>query len=181
MTIDIGKSARFGGALGVITYLLSWIVGFLIKNGGQPQASLNFIPTLTEGVKNNIVSGFDTSFASKLLGWISGISPFNFMGLITVAIAGVILAIVGAFIVDAVKNNAFGKFINKTELRQIVGITLLGSLVISLAISLFAGSVQLPAIWATVTMAIYFIIVAYVYIGLQTIFPQLKKNLLISP
>lgn len=181
--VDYGKTARFGGALGITTYLLAWLIGFFIKNGGQPQATLDFVPTLTEGVKNSLVTGINTDFASQLLGWVSGVSPFNLWGLLVVAIAGMIIAVVGAFIVDVIKNNALGKFINKTMLRKIVGIAVIGSLAVGFLVTLFAGNAQLPAFWATITMVIYFAIVAFVYRGLQTLFgdTNLGKQLLVSP
>ena len=178
---DYIKSARFGASLGVLTYFLGWIVGFFMKNGGQPQASLSFAP-LTDTAKNVITSNIDTSLASKILAWISGINPFDIVGLITIAIAGVIIAVVGAFLLDLLKNTAIGKWIAGGNIRQIVGITAIGSLTVGLAVSLFAGSPQIPAFTATITMLIYFTIVAYVFKGLQTLFPALEKNgLLTSP
>ena len=180
--VDYVKTARFGAGIGILTYILAWAVGFFIKNGGSPQATLDFIPTLTEGVKTNIQQGIDTSFASQMLGWLSGITPFNLMALITVAIAGVIIAVVGVFVVNAIGNTAVGKFINRTMIRKIVGIIVVGSIIVTFSISLFAGSPQLPAFMATVTMVIYFTIVAFVYRGLQTVFPALEKNkILVSP
>lgn len=180
--VDYVKTSRFGASIGILTYLLAWVVGFFVKNGGSPQATLDFIPTLTEGVKQNLQAGINTDLSSRVLAWLSGISPFDLMGLITVAIGGILIAVVGASIVNAAGNTAVGKYINKTMLREIVGITVLGSLVIAFGLTLFAGNPALPALWATVTMAIYFTIVAFVYRGLQTVFPALEKNkILVSP
>ena len=99
MAVDYNKTIRFGAGLGVVTYLLTQAVGFFVKNAGDSQATLSFIPTLTEGVKQNVQSGINTDIASQLLAFLSGINPFNIMGLITIVVAGIILAVVGAFIV----------------------------------------------------------------------------------
>ena len=176
---DYAKTARFGGMFGILTYLLAWLLGFFIKSGGQAQATLKFIPTLTEGVKQNIQSGVNTDFASRLLGWVSGISPFDLMGLITVAIAGIIIALVGTFIVDTARNTQFGKWIVKTMLRKIVGIVVIGSLGVTFFVNLLSGNVQLPVLMTTITLTIYFTVVAYIYVGLRSI--KALEKLLVSP
>ena len=75
--VDYVKTLKFGAGIGILTYLLAWVVGFFVKNGGSPQATLDFIPTLTEGVKANVQAGINTDWSSRILAWISGISPFD--------------------------------------------------------------------------------------------------------
>lgn len=178
--VDYVKTAGFGARFGAFLYLLGWLIGWFAKNGGSPQATLDFIPTLAEGAKTNIQT-LPTDLASKILAWISGISPFDFMGLIVMVITGAIVAVVGAFFVNWIKNTGVGRFINKTEVRQITGIIVIGSVIITGLLSVFAGNPQLPALWATITMVIYFAVFALAYKGLQKLFPALEKKILTSP
>ncbi len=179
--VEVMKNLRFGATFGAFLYLVNWLIGFFAKGGGEPQASLAFIPTLTEGAKASIAA-LPTDMASRVLAWISGISNFSFTGLLTLAITGAIVAVVGAFIVDMIKGNALGKFINKSELNKIVGILIIGSIVVTALLNIFAGNPQLPALMATLTMVIYFAVFAFIYRGLQNAFPMLqKRGILILP
>lgn len=180
MAIDFMKNLRFGATFGVFLYLLGWLLGLFSKNSGSPQATLDFIPTLTEGAKANI-QALPTDLASRILAWVSGINPFDFMGILILAITGAIVAVVGAWIIDVARNTAFGKFLNKSELNKIVGIIVIGSIIVTGLLSFFAGNPELPALMATVTMVIYFVVFAFIYRGLQNLFPALKKQILVSP
>ena len=180
MEVKIIKTLRFGATFGIFLYLLNWLIGLMMKNGGQPQASLNFIPTLTEGARANI-QALPTDLASRLMAWISGISPWDWGGLIIMVITGAIVALVGAYIVEWIKGNAIGKFISKSELRYIVGTIVIGSVVVTGLVNAFAGNPQLPAFMGTLTMVIYFTIFAFMYRGLQTLLPASKKQVLVSP
>ena len=154
------KTNMFGIVIGVLTYLLAQAAAFVFKGSGQIQATFNIAP-LTEGVKQQIQAGVSTDLASRIIGFLNGLPGFDVMGLLIIGLAGLVIANIGVLVVDRFKG--LKDFAN-TPIKKIVTITVIGSVIAGAIVSFMAGNPELPAIMATITMAIYFTIVAFIYV-----------------
>ena len=178
MTINYKTASQFGFVWGVFTYLLAWIVGLIVNTGTQAQATLN-IALIGEGVKSQFATGVPTDLASRIIAWVSGIIPFSLTGLVTVAFAGFLIAIIGAFVLNNIKALAP---LMKTPLRRIVSISVIGATISGAIVSFMAGNSALPAIGATASMVIYFTIAAVLYVGVSNLVSKTQlRKLFVQP
>lgn len=169
MAIDYMKSARIGAVVGVLSALVGKAYN-AFAGGGQIQASLDLAP-LGEGVKAQIQAGVPTELPAKIIAWLNGILPLSVEGIITLAIAGAVTFVIGAFVVNLI-NNAF---FNKTALRRIVSMAVLGSIASGIILAFWSsGGLVLPAIGTIIALVVYYVIVALIYNGLGKLGP-LKK------
>ncbi len=79
---EVQKWGQIGAMIGAIGWLLGLMYNFLFKAqvAGQVQASLDFAP-LSQGIKDQIQAGIPTDLASRIIGWLNGLLPLDFMGI----------------------------------------------------------------------------------------------------
>ena len=166
--MKIGKAFQIGIGLGIVSWLLGMILTLFGKSGITGlQSSLSIAP-IAEGVKQNIQSGINTSLAAKIIGWLNGLPLFDFMGLLTLSLAGFLIVLIGSFVfdwlVDKFKNLAW---FAKTPIRKLVGIAVIGTIISGWIVTIWSNSglsgIKLPAFTTILTMVIYFAIVALIF------------------
>ena len=167
MAINFQNAGKVGAGVGVISMGLSYLYGMLFKGGGF--ATVQFA-AIDVNVREQITSGVDTGLASKVLGYMSGVIPTGgtLGALITVAIAGIIVVMLGSLI------RGFGAPDGSTQNMKLLSTLFYGSLVGGFILSYMNGAgVALPQIGTVVAMVIYFGVVALVYNGLREKFSSL--------
>lgn len=155
--IDYRKWAIFGAGAGFVSWLLAWIYGMAFGPGGA--GTVTFVTIGDVNVRNQILNGIDTSFASQILNTFGG----NFGAVVGGAMGALLMAMLGGVGVTLI-----GRFIYefvplaKTPRGKVVSVLLYGSLVGGWIVSFMTktGGVKLPAVNVILAMVIYFLIVA---------------------
>ena len=163
--MKVQKAFQVGVGLGVSSWVLGMLLTLLGKSGITGlQSSLGIAP-IAQGVKQNIQVGINTSLAAKIIGWLNGLPLFDFMGLLTLAVGGFLIVLIGSAIFDALPKN-FDWF-RKTPLRKFVSLTVVGTIVSGWVVTIWSNmsltGVKLPTFTAVLTMVLYLVIVAFVY------------------
>ncbi len=159
MVVDYKKWAMVGGGVGLISYGLAWAYKFMFGAGGA--GTLTF-STLDVNVRQQIVSGVDTSLGTNLLNVFGG----NFSNIAGGAVGALLMAVVGSILLVLV-----GRFVyeyvpwGKEQNIRLIAVLLYGSVVGGWIVSFMSGTggVKIPALNAIIAMTIYFFIVAVVY------------------
>ena len=165
----IKQTLGLGAGIGVIGWGLGRLYGFLIPETGIATASFSTLPlrTLDINVQQQIISGVDPSLAGRLLAVFGGGEITLFMGLIMAILAGIVVAFVGTFVVNALKKSF--KFLptGKKPIGKITAIMVYGTLISAAIVGFFDGAVSVPNVGFVIASIIYFLIIGWAYVGLR--------------
>jgi len=160
-----------GSAIGVLGWGIGRIYNAIIPEGGiaATQFAIPKLPLvpLNINVQQQIIAGVDPSLAGKLLSVFGGGQIDIFMGLVMALIAGITVAFVGQFVVDALKGAKIPLPVGRKPVGQITAIMVYGTLISSVLVGFFDGGVSVPTIGFVIASVIYFLIIGWVYVGLR--------------
>jgi len=167
--MKVQKAFQIGVGVGVTSWILGMLLTLLGKSGITGLQSSFGIAPIAQGVKQNIQAGINTSLAAKIIGWLNGLPLFDFMGLLTLAVSGFLIVLIGSVLFDWLTNTFKANFawFSKGPIRKMVSIATIGTIVSGFGVTIWSNSsisgVKLPAFTAVLTMVLYFAIVAFVY------------------
>lgn len=173
--IKIPKTLGLGAGIGLVSWGLGRVYGwFLQASGSEGLATATFSTSpidlpLGINVKQQILSGVNTDIASKLLEAIGGGNNIPaMMGLTIAIIAGIVIAFVGKFTIDALKGAKIPLPVGNKPVGKITALMVYGTLVSGVIIS-FLGkqAIAIPALGFVIAVVIYYIIVGWAYAGLR--------------
>ena len=171
--VSIRKNLGFGAGVGFVGWLLGRTYGFatgrIIAEGGIATTSFSILPlkTLDINVQQQIIGGVDPSLAGRLLAVFGGGEITLFMGLIMAILAGITVAFVGTFVVDALKKSFKFMPTGKGTIGTITAIMVYGTLISSALVGFLDGAVSVPNLGFVIASIIYFLIIGWAYVGLR--------------
>src|SRR3990167_2453893 len=159
MVVYYKKWGMMGGGVGLVSYGLAWAYKAIFGANG---AGVLTFSTLDVNVRQQIISGVDTSLGNQMLNLLGG----NFSNIAGGAVGAFLMAFIGSILVVLV-----GRFIyelipfGKDQSYRLTTVLLYGSVVGGWIVSFMSGNggVKIPTINAIVAMGIYFFIVSVVY------------------
>ncbi len=173
MVMKIQQTLGLGAAAGLIGWGLGRLYSVLIPEGGIAAAQfaipkLPLLP-LDINVQRQIIAGVDPSLAGRLLAVFGGGEITAMFGLIMAVLAGIAIAFVGTFVVNAIKGVRTLSFLptGKKPIGKITAIMVYGTLVSAVLVGWFDGAVSVPTFGFVIASVIYFLIIGWVYVGLR--------------
>lgn len=158
--VDYKKWAMVGAGAGFVSWLLAWAYSLIFGQGGA--GTVTFVSIGDINVRNQILTGIDTSLASQILNTFGGnfgaIAGGAFGALIIAMLGGVAIVLIGRIIYE-------GLPFAKTPKGKLIAVLLYGSFVGGWLTSFLtkSGGVKLPAVNVILAMLIYFGIVAAIF------------------
>lgn len=155
-----------GAGIGLVSWALGRIYGWFIPEGGIATATFSTLPLdlpLGINVKQQVLSGVDTSLAGRLLAMLGG-GEINVMaGLIMAIIAGIVVAFVGNFVVKALKGSNIPLPTGKGSIGKITAIMVYGTIISGVIVGFIDKPINIPAVGFVIALVIYYLIVGWMY------------------
>ena len=172
--MKIPRIFGLGAGLGVVSWALGGLYRMVLLPSGGIATTTFSIPKipllpLNINVQQQITSGVNTDLASKLLQTLGGGAIPPLMGLTIALVAGIIVAFVGKFVVDAIKASKLPLPVGNKPLGKITAVMVYGTLISTIVATFIGGKgvVAIPAVGFVIASVIYYLIVGWVYAAIR--------------
>lgn len=154
---SIKGAAKLGFWVAAITVALSWLINML----KIPELAVNLtFASVDINVREQLVSGIDTSVGTKLLEFINGLSSVTVPAIVGVLLASFVIVLVGGIIYNIFHKGA------GSDTKRLVLTMLYGTVIIGLIVS-GTTSLNLGFVGTTIALGIYYAIVTAILLGIS--------------